>query len=232
MRSRQLRVAIALVLGVVMVLGCGSKGGRRGRDRTPDDRPAAAAERTPPTTRASSASTGPIPDSAFLAAADVNGDTAPRETSAPVLPTLCRTPLPPTGQAQSRTFGGSYWKGRRAGTQPTGRFVETITTFRAGAATQHLGRIRAAVDGCTTEKVGSTPVNYRVTTGARYGDESFAFTRTVGTDVRVVVVVRIRDAVMILHETGTGAGTPSAADLPTVDRLAGRAVQRMQTWLG
>lgn len=226
--------------------------------------PSSAADSPAPTTPASSsslpspspsvsASARPIPSSipaaAFLQAADAPGKAKekPRRLGAgeQPLPSFCGHNYDPGGEVGVRATQNLLYveADAPAGATPKSAVYEDVLVFRGDAATAFMTGLRAAVQGCASQKddSGVTVKNY-LRGDIKAGDESVLIERTrPATDDAGEPVgggalhhlywtaVRVGDAVAFVSNTGWESVSADRAD--TV-HLGAKAGARLSAWRG
>ena len=254
-RRRRVRMAMAGVAVAALVGGIAIGGQWVLSARGPNVQPGPPNTSTPATTSATptaGTSTPPpgaqvpsvIPTSAFLQAADTNGEEPPVEqASDTMLPDFCGARYASDSLVRARkTMYTPYWATRpEPGTVPDGTFAETITTYEQDGAVAFMQDLRDAVTACPSEQSDGTTYRHRILTGTARGDESVLVERryptrdingdpTGGDDVRLISVVRTGAVVMVLYEQGWEDGW--SAESSVVDAFTGKAFSRLRSWLG
>ncbi|SCG34010.1 hypothetical protein [Micromonospora halophytica] len=182
-----------------------------------------------------------IPDSAFFALAAANDTGAGAAFSdGPVLPRLCGAEPGGSGVVRQRVRAVPFKLATTPeGYVPDGLYRHSITSYRSGRADDALRELRAAVQGCPEQQIGSVTSRQKLLPDGGYGDESVLFEMrkpfldandepTGDEEVRLIRAIRVGNVVTVLWEQGwEGSSSPKSQ----VDADSRRAVQAIRDWL-
>lgn len=260
--DRRARVrAVAAAAGVALVLagsaataeavliGADRGGPQIGTDPGPNSNPSSGSPSpgtpTPPPAAADPAGVPTvIPEGAFfIQPENTQKGEGPRSADhdGPVLPSLCDANLSSDESiVRRRTMGHLYGLPQDpAENLPHGIIVQTITSYREGAAEIFMTQLGRAVRQCPRGAEGDLIARYALIGATDGGDESLLIQvetgqlnfegNPAGTAVHQVSVVRVGAVVTVLRDTGW-EGTET--DPALLDAFTGLAVTAIEEWLG
>jgi hypothetical protein len=245
-RTRRVTALVLPLLGALAVTaGCGGTDATDGPDTTTTPPPSASGAATEPAAASPTADmTVVIPKSAFLELPAELRKLPPRTMPvADALPELCDDGFGTGGRsvtASAAMMTGYRQPGDPPSNVPYGTIAQTIFTFSDDGAADYLRRLRATLADCSSFTIdnGDT-VKVRSEGLPDAGDEGLLVvqvrpTRNLPGDLvegetttTQIAVVRVADAVTLLHDEGW-EGT--SGDPALVDDFVRAAVDALDTW--
>ncbi|MEU1846289.1 hypothetical protein [Micromonospora sediminicola] len=239
-RTRRL-LGLPLLATALLAGACADGGGDAGQGTTSTPAPTPTTSGTP---SPSSSGRGPvtIPRSAFVDLPDDLRKSAsqPMEVT-DALPRLCAEEFASGGRSvtASAAMTAIYKQPKdRPENVPYGTLNQTVFAFEDTGATDYLRRVRAAVTSCRSFPQSEVTVAVRSEPMAGVGDDALLVTltrpatgldgtRTGGTTTSQITVVKVADAVSVVHDQGW-EGTSNNPDL--TDDFARATVRGLDSW--